>query len=97
MEEVTNLLGDLGGVELNALLAIELERKVDERRRIDRQTVAQDVDDTDSGTTQRVGIGGAIGGSPMAKIPAMVSSLSAQATMQPAVPSGSSSPAKRGR
>ena len=59
MEEVTNLLGDLGGVELNALLAIELERKVDERRRIDRQTVAQDVDDTDSGTTQRVGIGGA--------------------------------------
>ncbi len=59
MEEVTNLLGDLGGVELNALLAIELERKVDERRGIDRQTVAQDVDDTDSGTTQRVGIGGA--------------------------------------
>ena len=51
MEEVANLLGDLGGVELNALLAIELEGEVDERRGVDRQTVAQDVDDADSGTT----------------------------------------------
>ena len=59
MEEVANLLGDLGGVELNALLAIELEGEVDERRGVDRQTVAQDVDDADSGTTQRVGVGGA--------------------------------------
>ena len=57
MEEVTDLLGDLGGVELNALLAIELDRKVDERRGVDRQTVAQDVDDADGGTTQRVRIG----------------------------------------
>ena len=56
MEEVTNLLGDLGGVELNALLAIELEGEVDERRGVDRQAVAQDVDDADSGTTQRVGV-----------------------------------------
>ncbi len=97
MEEVANLLGDLGGVELNALLTVELKGEVDERRGIDRQTVAQDVDDADSGTTQRVGSEEPVGGSPMAKIPAMVSSLSAQATMQPAVPSGSSSPAKRGR
>ena len=51
MEEVANLLGDLGGVELNALLAIELEGEVDERCGVDRQTVAQDVDDADSGTT----------------------------------------------
>ena len=56
MEEVANLLGDLGGVELNALLAIELEGEVDERRGVDRQAVAQDVDDADSGTTQRVGV-----------------------------------------
>ena len=59
MEEVTNLLGDLGGVELNALLTVEFEGKVDERRGVDRQTVAQDVDNADSGTTQRVGVGGA--------------------------------------
>lgn len=57
VEEVTDLLGDLGGVKLNALLAIELERKVDERRGVDRQTVAQDVDDADGGTTQRVRVG----------------------------------------
>ena len=56
MEEVTNLLGDLGGVELNALLTVELEGEVDERRGVDRQAVAQDVDDADSGTTQRVGV-----------------------------------------
>ena len=59
MEEVTNLLGDLGGVELNALLTVELEGEVDERRGVDRQAVAQDVDDADSGTTQRIGVGGA--------------------------------------
>ena len=59
MEEVTDLLGDLGGVELNALLTVELKGEVDQRRGIDRQTVAQDVDDADSGTTQRVGVGGA--------------------------------------
>ena len=56
MEEVANLLGDLGGVELNALLTVELESKVDERRGVDRQAVAQDVDDADSGTTQRIGV-----------------------------------------
>ena len=56
MEEVANLLGDLGGVELDALLAIELKGEVDERRGVDRQTVAQDVDDADGGTTQRVGV-----------------------------------------
>ena len=59
MEEVANLLGDFGGVKLNALLTIELERKVDKRRGVDRQAVAQDVDDADSGTTQRIGVGGA--------------------------------------
>mgnify|MGYP000662335657 CR=1 FL=1 len=32
VEEVANLLGDLGGVELNALLTVELEGEVDERR-----------------------------------------------------------------
>ena len=56
MEEVANLLGDLGGVELNALLAVELEGEVDERRGVNRQAVAQDVDDADSGTTQRIGV-----------------------------------------
>ena len=56
MEEVANLLGDLGGVELNALLTVELKGEVDERRGVDRQAVAQDVDDADSGTTQRVGV-----------------------------------------
>ena len=55
MEEVANLLGDWRR-RLNALLAIELEGEVDERRGVDRQTVAQDVDDADSGTTQRVGV-----------------------------------------
>ena len=59
MEEVANLLGDLGGVELNALLAVKLQSKVNQRRGVDRQTVAQNVDDADSGTTQRVGVGGA--------------------------------------
>ena len=57
VEEVADLLGDLGGVELNALLAIELKGKVNQRRGVDRQTVAQDVDDADSGTTQRVRVG----------------------------------------
>ena len=30
MEEVTDLLGDLGGVKLNTLLGIELKGEVDE-------------------------------------------------------------------
>ena len=59
VEEVANLLSDLGGVELDTLLAIELKGKVDKRRGIDRQAVAQDVDDADSGTTQRIGVRGA--------------------------------------
>ena len=57
MEEVTDLLGDLGGVKGNALLGIELKGEVDERRGVDRQTIAQDVDDADGGAAQRVGIG----------------------------------------
>ena len=59
VEEVADLLGNLGGVKGNALLAIKLEGKVDERRGVDRQTVAQDVDDADGGTAQRVRVGGA--------------------------------------
>ena len=57
MEEVTDLLGDLGGVKLNTLLGIELEGEVDERRGVDRQTVTQDVDDADGGAAQRVRVG----------------------------------------
>ena len=73
MEEVTDLLGDLGGVELNALLAIELKGKVDQRRgvigRRSRRMLMMPI----AARRSAYGSDEPVGGSPMAKYRTMVS------------------------
>ena len=88
--------GRLGVERQHAVVAGE--RRADERRRASASVPPSSICSTPM-ALRRSAYGSAepVGAMPAAKMPAMVSSLSAIATMRPASVAGSSSPAKRGR